>query len=505
VAGNFVCPDPEIVTIAEQARRDSARFWTGNDLPGNWSAPCPIRVTNRLPEGTGVSRFRFENGEVFGWQMEVSGSTVTLQQDVLPHEVDHLVRASLVRHPVERWLDEGCASLMESAESHQRLRQFAQQLPVEFPSLEWLQQTQNPRTPQELTRLYSGGFSLVEFLLSRGDPARLLAFQRDSDGITNRLARHYQLTPESLRTEWHAWRDRTPTVDCLARRCPRPHHVPAAATLTPLTVWTADWCPACKRFQQQYLENDHFRQTLDQHFCVERKNADQFSAEAHIAGVQVFPTFQTPFARIEGFSNPNHLLRQLGIETGSTENRLIPVSDTVQPASPPFTVPFDPVLIPPELPPSNEPSSVSHPDSNPASFPLNPLLPLLQWGGLLGGSVATGGVAGVAVSLFFAMLRSRRTATSRTVEGSAGDVPAPFPRQLDEARQLLALRQSEGRVAVLDAIRGLFLDDELQRFEASENPTQSQVARLLRETIDARVAEVAPLTVQVPSQMGDKD
>ncbi|TWT43541.1 hypothetical protein KOR42_44820 [Thalassoglobus neptunius] len=45
--------------------------------------------------------------------------------DVIPHEVDHLVRAALVGHPIERWLDEGCATLFESETLKQHLRNIA--------------------------------------------------------------------------------------------------------------------------------------------------------------------------------------------------------------------------------------------------------------------------------------------------------------------------------------------------------------------------------------------
>ncbi|MCA9055726.1 MAG: hypothetical protein KDA75_17930, partial [Planctomycetaceae bacterium] len=35
-AGNFTGDDPGIVAAADQARRDSALFWSGADLPGRW-------------------------------------------------------------------------------------------------------------------------------------------------------------------------------------------------------------------------------------------------------------------------------------------------------------------------------------------------------------------------------------------------------------------------------------------------------------------------------------
>lgn len=86
--------------------------------------------------------------------------------------------------------------------------------------------------------------------------------------------------------------------------------------------------------------------------------------------------------------------------------------------------------------------------------------------------------------------------------GEEAPPPIPFPRGLDEARQLLGLRQSEGRVAILDALRGMFLDDELDKLTRFDPSTEAIVHRL-REAIDRRVDEVAPLSTRM-SLEGDR-
>jgi len=140
-------------------------------------------------------------------------------------------------------------------------------------------------------------------------------------------------------------------------------------------------------------------------------------------------------------------------------------------------------------------------------------LSALQWAGVIGGSVATGGIGGMAVTaaLFLVRWQSGRqpprssgdqvtTGNSEPAgsaeEGREGAVTAPFPRQLDEAGELLGLRQSEGRVATLDTLRGMFLDDELEKLMESDTAS-AQLALSLRKAIDARVEEVAPLTTTV--------
>ncbi|MGE0374509.1 MAG: hypothetical protein AB7I48_12015 [Planctomycetaceae bacterium] len=132
----------------------------------------------------------------------------------------------------------------------------------------------------------------------------------------------------------------------------------------------------------------------------------------------------------------------------------------------------------------------------------------LEVAGILGGTAATGGLGTIAFAAFWRLLRRRRlgkqvpwirlaTLSDAPNAGEEADREvsrAPFPRRLDEARQLLALRQSEGRVATLDALRGMFLDDELAKLTSSGNDVEASIANSLKTAIDARVEEVAPLS-----------
>ncbi|MFG0336045.1 MAG: hypothetical protein ACF8TS_22015 [Maioricimonas sp. JB049] len=122
---------------------------------------------------------------------------------------------------------------------------------------------------------------------------------------------------------------------------------------------------------------------------------------------------------------------------------------------------------------------------------------------VIGGSAATGGAGtAVAVGLARLLLRGIRRRKSRRCRDAKPErkedelFRAPFPRALDEARELLAIRQSEGRVAVLDALRGMFLDDECDRLIEQGEDCEIRTVRQLRERVDARVDEVAPLSVR---------
>lgn len=513
-AGNFVCSDTEIVRMAEAARVRSAQFWSDGPLPGEWFIPCPIQVFPASHSGGGRTQFRFEGGEVFGWRMEVTGTREALLRDVIPHEVDHMVRASLIRRPLERWLDEGCATLMESPESHQGLRRVAAGLSPGLIQLDWLERDQYPQSTQEIRQLYALGFSLVEYLLTQGSPANLLEFQRDSASLTVRLQRHYNMNVAGLRSGWEKWINASSQTSCRAGRCLL-HPAPAAPALVGrpqplLIVWTADWCAACRQFKRDYAEDVRFRTALDSAFTVRIVDFDQQQAEATAQEIQTLPTFIMPERRITGYLNPTDLLPRLQVP-GQESSAPAP---TVLPTTPITLTPATSATPPKEeLPPPPIPTS-------PASAPAREhtqghgwkilqwvpvTLSALQWAGLIGGSVATGGVGGMALAaamLLFKLRPAGGRSTSSTVvhspvpeEGGVVASSAPFPRQLDEAGELLELRQTEGRVATLDTLRGMFLDDELEKLEQT-GPAAAQLVVKLRKAIDARVDEVAPLTTK---------
>lgn len=520
-AANFTCTDPEFIIAAEQARVRSAIFWTGTTLPGPWFNPCPVEFTVRSQPGGGHTQFRFENGEVSGWRMNVIGNRSELLQDVIPHEVDHMVRASLVRKPVERWIDEGCASLMESPASHERLRTIAASIPGAVFSNEWLERQEYPQSAREIQFLYAGGFSLVEYLLSRRPPQVLLAFQKDVGTVAERLQRHYQLTPQMLRNGWSEWRSIRRSGRCLEVCCPihleesepviRPLSSPQSSTENRprLEIWSAKWCGACRRFQEDLKHFPQFRQQLEKHYQLHWHDADQEQELARQLQIQALPTLITPDRRLTGYQGPDKLLRALGfahsVEEPAADHSIqeaVPLPRNERPKPEPVEQPA--VSHPPV--PTKSPGEAATSKPSAESVPLrhqwiSDVLPcsltLLQWAGIIGGATATGGIGGVLLTLLRGRLQRRLRTSSRILpdsERSSVGQTVPFPRELDEARELLELRQSEGRVAVLDALRGLFLDDELQKVEGSSNPLEVQLAKRLRDAIDTRVAEIAPLS-----------
>ena len=160
----------QFAEAAEQYRKDLAMLWLGKTLP-DWSAKCPVKVLvgSNLGAG-GTTSFVFEDGEVFGWEMEIQGAHERILDSVLPHEITHMILASHFRKPIPRWLDEGMATSVEHQSEkdnyHRMLRHFLQpSVPRCFPLNRMVAMKDYP---EDAIPFYAQGFSLVEYLLERG-------------------------------------------------------------------------------------------------------------------------------------------------------------------------------------------------------------------------------------------------------------------------------------------------------------------------------------------------
>lgn len=523
---NFVTPDAEFVRAAEAARERSARFWSGQPLPGDWYTPCPILWPQTTGTGSGWTSFQFQRGEVFGWRMTLRGERSQVLGDVLPHEVDHTVRATLCRRPLPRWLDEGCASLFESESSHQRLRDIVLTSRRPLLTSATLDDSRYPSEESQLTQLYAEGFSLVEYLLTLGSPSDLLRVQQSVAPPSLALVQVYRVETPQLLANWESWqRSRLQSgtrCDCV--NCPYHRTKPSTdgSTSKPvLTIWTAAWCEPCQRFHVDLRNNAAFRKALESRYQVVERDFDLHRAQASQLGISTVPTFQTPGLEIHGYLNSDWLLEQLALKpqpvsqkapeneitsenphitspaaATATETTTSPrIAPLVIPTRPPLLSAPDPVTTPPFIKPTGNPGLWGRIlDGAPM------VISVLTSLGVISGTAFTGGIGGVALMLAWRLLKRRATRSSSgtsTEGGAAAPTAAPFPRELDEAGELLGLRQSEGRVATLDALRGMFLDDELSKLHDSADPAAAAVAQQLRAAIDKRVDDVAPLTTKV--------
>ena len=173
---NFIVSAPNaeaakhFAETAEQCREDLALLWLGNTLP-DWSAKCTVTIHIGSDLGAGGNTsFIFENGEVFGWEMEIQGPYERIIDSVLPHEITHMILASHFRKPIPRWLDEGMATYVEHKSekmNYRRMLRHFLQTDVQrcFPLNRMVAMTDYPSDP---IPFYAQGFSLVEYLLEYG-------------------------------------------------------------------------------------------------------------------------------------------------------------------------------------------------------------------------------------------------------------------------------------------------------------------------------------------------
>jgi len=163
---------------AERCRSELAVLWLGYEMP-DWSAKCPIRVQVGETLGAGgATAFVFDNGEVYGWEMDIQGSVRRIVDSVLPHEITHMILASHFRRPIPRWLDEGAATSVEHAsEKENYRRKLIQYLREDVrKGLPFNRMVALKEYPSDPMPFYSQGFSVVEYLLELGGHRRLLEF-----------------------------------------------------------------------------------------------------------------------------------------------------------------------------------------------------------------------------------------------------------------------------------------------------------------------------------------
>ena len=208
-------PTPELAKLfcetAERCRRELAVLWLGDEMP-DWSAKCPIRVQVGETLGAGgTTTFVFNNGEVYGWEMDIQGTARRIVDSVLPHEITHMILASHFRRPVPRWLDEGAATSVEHAsEKENYKRQLMQFLREDVrKGLPFNRMVNLKEYPSDPMPFYSQGFSVVEYLLELGGHRQLLEFAAsgmESGDWNLAVRKHYgKENLGELQLSWTSW------------------------------------------------------------------------------------------------------------------------------------------------------------------------------------------------------------------------------------------------------------------------------------------------------------
>ncbi|WP_417392025.1 thioredoxin domain-containing protein [Gimesia sp.] len=202
---SVTCSDAELAQqigdAAEHFRKQHAVDWLGAELP-KWFAPCPVTVKHGNIGAGGATTFSFDQGHVFGWQMNIQGSPQRLLDSVVPHEVLHTVFASHFRRMVPRWADEGACTYCESESERNRNRLIAleEMRPGEMiPIQSLLTMPEYPKDGRKIALFYSQSALLSEFLIDlKGKPefvAFLSSYFRQPNWLTA-FRKHYGQAPE---------------------------------------------------------------------------------------------------------------------------------------------------------------------------------------------------------------------------------------------------------------------------------------------------------------------
>lgn len=182
-----------LVGQAETMRLRLAEYWLSRQLP-RWSRPAIVRV--RQGGSSGSSQFRLERGEAFDWRVEVLARDLdNAVSDVLPHEVTHLVLYSHFRSKIPRWADEGCAGACESTAERRVLMRGRERRWMPLQKI--LLAKEYPAEPAQMLQFYAQSAALVEVLLDRGGPEKLITLMEQVDsgaGYPDVFRRLYSLS-----------------------------------------------------------------------------------------------------------------------------------------------------------------------------------------------------------------------------------------------------------------------------------------------------------------------
>lgn len=241
-AQNFT-GDPELVAAAEEARVRSAVFWTGRELP-TWKTPCPIVWERGNRESSsGSSGHRYEPSGTES-HISLSGPRELAIVDALPHEVDHVVRHYIIGKPIPRWLDEGCASQFESRASKKIMRSALLYGNLKSSVWDMFGMSEYPKNSvDQMTALYSGSASLVEWMLEMSSPRDLMRAQEASLDSHQKWKLYVGEDASISRQRYEKW---------FAAKYGSGNPEPALPSKNYIDVWVAgDFnCPPCESFKR---------------------------------------------------------------------------------------------------------------------------------------------------------------------------------------------------------------------------------------------------------------
>ena len=191
---------------AEKFRVEKATQWLGREMP-RWPQRCPLSVTVRPDTSGGDTEFTFDDSGVTSQRMRVFGDVPRMLHSVLPHEVTHTVFAHHFGRPVPRWADEGGSVLSENDEERAEHDAKCRRYTSAGQAYRFRELFKMRDYPRDVHTLYAEGYSICQFLVDRGDRAKLLEFvgvgmQRGSNNWEQAVKVYGFNSVDEMEAEW---------------------------------------------------------------------------------------------------------------------------------------------------------------------------------------------------------------------------------------------------------------------------------------------------------------
>src|SRR3989338_3775507 len=209
--GGTIQENHQFANAAEYYRDRLSTEFTGKPLPGPWSNKVLLRANSQPNIGPGgATSFQFNNGEVFGWNMQVQGSKERLMDSVIPHEVMHTIAATQFRKPLPRWIDEGVAQTVEHPSERLRMDRVLAETLQTGRGIEFNQMMGMQNYPRDILPLYAQGHSAAQYLIhiggggtqGRREIYRFMDDAMKNDDWAGALKNNYGLTPSQFQQDW---------------------------------------------------------------------------------------------------------------------------------------------------------------------------------------------------------------------------------------------------------------------------------------------------------------
>lgn len=218
--GSFV--DVRLINELEEHRAALQSKWLGGSTGRSWDPKCDVfihesgedfrQATKKSPEMLASTMLEVGEGRVWMRRVSVRGDVGTDFDQVVKHEVTHVVLADVFRDfQIPRWLDEGIAvaeeqSVRRASINRQLLEAVEVSRHAELSDL--LTMERFPADQVQSDVLYAQSASLVEFLLSKKSPMQLVAFAKScrNHSVQESLQRHFGFADvQEAERAWLEW------------------------------------------------------------------------------------------------------------------------------------------------------------------------------------------------------------------------------------------------------------------------------------------------------------